>query len=121
MLDVQTINRTLARLRAAADRTITAWPTIRWEKVDGSGPESLGLDGAGVFAGLELEPGRDLILRCRVDAPTEAAGVSLIGDPLEVTIFSLYPIDLSWNGEQIFEDAVAPVAAGPALVQVVPQ
>jgi hypothetical protein len=49
------------------------------------------------------------------------AGVPLAGDALELTIFSIYPLDLSWNGTPIFTDEHAPVAAGPALVRVLPE
>src|SRR5258708_2506097 len=78
------------------------------------------LDSQGNFHGLAFEPGRDLSLRSRVDLPERLAGVPLAGDPLELTIFSIYPVDLSWNGQSIFEEDGVPVAAGPALVQVIP-
>lgn len=119
-MEQQTISQALARLRAAADHTRVAWPTLRWVNVAGPGPEALDLDGSGVFAGLALEPGRNLELRCSLSLPAEVAGVPLAGDALELTVFSLYPIALSWNGRPIFADASVPVAAGPALVQVIP-
>jgi alpha-mannosidase len=110
----------LARLRAAADQTRWAWPMMRWS----SGAEPNGctfdLDGHGNFADLAFEPGRDLVLRCQLNLPDEIAGIPVDGEPLLLTIFSIYPMDLSWNGQAIFEDAGVPVAAGPALVQVIP-
>jgi alpha-mannosidase len=110
------ITPTLARLRSAADATRWGWPPTRWS----AGERSFELDGRGNFAGLAFEPGRDLVLRCQLDVPEAATGVRLDGDALELTIFSLYPMDLSWNGQAIFEDAGVPVAAGPALMQVIP-
>ena len=120
-MEQQIISRALARLRAAANDTRVAWPTLRWVNVAGPGPEALDLDGSGVFAGLALEPGRNLELRCSLSLPAEVAGVPLAGDALELTVFSLYPIALSWNDRPIFADASVPVAAGPALVQVIPE
>ncbi|HEU5102542.1 MAG TPA: glycoside hydrolase family 38 C-terminal domain-containing protein [Roseiflexaceae bacterium] len=119
-MDQEAITQALARLRSAADQTRWAWPTMRWSS--GAEPDSpaFDLDGHGNFAGLAFEPGRDLVLRCRLDLPAEIAGIAVDGEPLLLTIFSIYPMDLSWNGQAIFEDTGVPVAAGPALVQVIP-
>lgn len=119
-MDETRITTTLRRLRAAADRTLIAWPTMRWTKIEGSGPDELQLSGDGNFDRPQLEPGRDLVLRHDLEAPIEAVGVGLEGDALELTVFSIYPTDLRWNGAPIFSDASPPVAAGPALVTVVP-
>jgi alpha-mannosidase len=113
--------QTLMRLRAAADGVQRAWPKMPWSKVSGPGPDTLVLDSNGSFQGLALEPGSDLTLRATLDLPAELAGVPIAGDPLELTIFSIYPIKLSLGGQPILEETVPPVAAGPALVQVVPE
>ena len=60
------------------------------------------------------------MLRCLLNLPAQIAGIAVDREPLQLTIFSIYPMDLSWNGQAIFEDAGVPVAAGPALVQVIP-
>ncbi|MBI2940976.1 MAG: alpha-mannosidase [Chloroflexi bacterium] len=118
-MEYSPISLTLARLRAAADQTNDAWPAMRWDKVAGPGPESLELASSGMFSGLALEPGVDLTLRSQLDLPSRLAGVSLVGDPLELSIFSLYPMDLWWNHQAVFSDDRPPVAAGPALVEVI--
>ncbi|MFL5801668.1 MAG: hypothetical protein ACJ8CR_07985, partial [Roseiflexaceae bacterium] len=110
----------LARLRAAADQTRWAWPVMRWSSGAEPNSRTFDLDGHGNFADLAFEPGRDLVLRCRLNLPAQIAGIAVDGEPLQLTIFSIYPMDLSWNGQAIFEDAGVPVAAGPALVQVIP-
>src|SRR5262245_40943456 len=93
---------------------------MRWSSDTQPNGSAFDLDGRGNFAGLAFEPGRDLVLRCRLNLPAEIAGIPVDGEPLLLTIFSIYPMDLSWNGQAIFEDAGVPVASGPALVQVIP-
>ncbi|HZP80682.1 MAG TPA: glycoside hydrolase family 38 C-terminal domain-containing protein [Chthonomonadaceae bacterium] len=115
------VTQTLARLRAAADQVRTGFPWTRWERIEGPGPETLELDGNGGFRWIKLEPGKDLLLRCALNLPEEAAGVRLAGDPLEATLFSLYPTDLKWNGQSVFAEEGVPVAAGPALFTVLPR
>jgi len=105
----------LAELRRAADRAGQAFPKTRWTKLAGPGPGTLELVN-GSFAGLKLEPGRDLRLRCRLKLPARFAG-----EPLEATLSSLYPVDLAWNGQNIFADEGVPVAAGPALFTAIPE
>ena len=111
---------TLSNLRSAADQLASAFPTMHWKKLEGAGANELLLGGDGNFDHLELEPGRDLVLQHDLVATAEVAGVKLEGDTLELTVFSIYPTDLHWNDQPIFSDTSPPVAAGPALVQVVP-
>ncbi|MGE5221109.1 MAG: alpha-mannosidase [Omnitrophica WOR_2 bacterium] len=113
-------SETLLHLRNAANEAANAWPVQRWSKVSGPGPESLEQDAFGNFIGLVLAPGSELRLRCSLTLPERAAGVMLAGDALEATIHSLYPVDLSWNGVSVFTDSGVPVAAGPALVKIIP-
>jgi alpha-mannosidase len=119
-MQTELINSTLERLRHAADTLASAWPALTWHKVSGPGPDRLVLENHGSFNGLVLEPGRDLQLSCHLDLPAELASVPLAGHPLQLTIFSLYPADLHWNDQLVFSEAGVPVAAGPALVQVLP-
>ena len=44
----------------------------------------------------------------------------LVGDPLEATIASLYPAQITWDEEPVFAEDGIPVAAGPALVTAIP-
>lgn len=120
-MDQHGIPHVLARLRAAADEVAHAWPSLRWNKLSGPGPESLELDARGTFHGLVLQPNTALTLRCRLHLPAEVAGVSLIGDPLEATVFSIFPVTLSHDESVVLAAADAPVAPGPALIQVLPQ
>lgn len=119
-MDQESTTQALARLRAAADATRWAWPTMRWSGGAEPHGRTFDLDGHGNFADLAFEPGRDLVLRSRLNLPEQIAGIPVDGQPLQLTIFSIYPMDLSWNGQAIFEDTGVPVAAGPALVQVIP-
>jgi alpha-mannosidase len=120
-MDSSPITQTLARLRHAADVVYNAWPTTRWTKLAGPGPDFLDQDGAGSFAGLSFEPGKELTLATRLNVPATIAGVPVEGDPLEATIFSLYPAQITWEEEPVFEEDGVPVAAGPALVTIIPK
>lgn len=111
----------LARLRAAADHVRAGFPGTRWTRVEGAGPDTVELDGNGGFRGLKLERGKNLQLRCELNLPATATGVTLAGDPLEATLLSVYPIDLCWDGKSVFADDGVPVACGPALFQILPR
>jgi alpha-mannosidase len=113
------ITEVLDRLRAAAHRVQTSFPTTRWRRVEAPESECLELDGAGIFRGLKLEPGSDLLLRCELDLPERVGGVILSGDLLEATLSTLYPIDLRRDGRKLFSESGVPVASGPALFTVV--
>ena len=115
------ISQTLSRLRLAADAVAIAWPDIRWTKISGPGPSFLDQDGSGNFKGLTFQPGQDVTLATRLRLPAKVAGIPVLGDPLEATIFSLYPAEIMWDEESIFKEDGVPVAAGPALVTVIPQ
>ena len=120
-METSLISNTLIRLRHAADETASAWPTTRWTKISGPGPDFLDQDGSGTFVRLTFQPGQDLILATRLNLPARVAGVPLNGDPLEATIMSLYPAEITWNEEPVFVEGGVPVAAGPALVTVIPR
>lgn len=111
----------LERLRHAADQANGAFPDTQWMRISGPGPEERKLDGAGNFQGMVFEPGQEIVVSCVLTVPGEVGGVTLAGDPLEATLFSLYPSDIRWNGATVFADEGVPVAAGPALFVVVPE
>ncbi len=113
-------SQTLFRLRQSADLFEAAWPITRWTKIAGPGPDFLDQDGRGRFQGLVFQPGQDLTLATRLDLPVQMAGVHISGEPLEATLFSLYPAQITWEEEPIFTEDGPPVAAGPALFTVIP-
>ncbi|MBM3494558.1 MAG: alpha-mannosidase, partial [Armatimonadetes bacterium] len=115
------VSSALNRLRAAADRYLNAFPNQTWNKVSGPGPDTLTQDGAGGFAGLTLEPGKDLVVTCDLVAPESVSGVALAGDELAATMFSLYATEIAWNGKPVFAEGGVPVAAGPCLFTIAPQ
>lgn len=115
-------HQTLWRLRSAADSLIQIFPQQEWVKVAGPGPNFVQQTGDGLFPGMVWEPGSILELACRLRIPEQVGGVTFAGDPLEAQLFSLYPVSLSWNNQPpVFEDEGVVVAAGPALVTVVPR
>ena len=119
-METTLIAPTLMRLRQAADVYATAWPTTRWTKLAGPGLDFYDQDGSGNFKGLNFLPGQDLILATRLDLPAQVMGVPVSGEPLEARISSLYPAELCWDEEPVFAEDGVPVAAGPALVTVIP-
>jgi alpha-mannosidase len=115
------LQQTLDRLRSAADAVMKLFPEQIWEKVSGPGPEQVLQTSYGTFQGILWEPGRTLDLRCNLTVPEQVEGVHLAGEPLEALLFSLYPTRLSWNQQPpVFAEDGAPVAAGPALITVIP-
>src|SRR6267378_28998 len=107
----------LTRLRAAADRVAFAWPEMEWK---GSAPSPLVL-ARGEFRDLAVEPGRVLELRSRLHVPSDLEGVDVTGDPLDVMVDSIYPLELEYDGAAIYRDAKPEVAPGPAMVRVAPK
>src|SRR6266508_4081895 len=120
-METTLISQTLLRLRQAADVIAVAWPTTRWTKIAGPGPDFLDQDGSGNFKGLKFQPGQDLTIATRLDLPAQVAGVPISGEPLEATIMSLYPAEITWDEELVFSEGGVPVAAGPALITLIPQ
>ena len=114
------VERALATLRKAADTALNAFPQVVWHRESGPGPDTLIQDGGGGFHGLTLEPGKNLTLTAELSVPANVHGVPLAGDPVEATVFSLYPMDLEWNGRQVYSAGGVPVAAGPCLFTVIP-
>jgi alpha-mannosidase len=116
------IQKALYNLQKAADAIDEIFPEQKWLKISGSGPEIIEQVGNGVFLGVVWEPGENLILRCRLTIPEEVGGVSLVGDALEASVFSLYPVSLRWNDQPpLFDEEGVPVASGPILATVIPQ
>lgn len=123
----------LARLRAAADRAGAGWLPGGWDRVSGPGPDRYEMreiqvlgPGLGRFEQpLALEPGGQVVIECDLDIPAQVAGVDTAGDPLLLTVWSLFPIRLlhvSADGgtRSLLAEEVPPAASGPVLVEVVP-
>ncbi len=110
----------LSRLRKAADTVLTGFCKTSWQRISGSGKDEVTLDGNGTFTDLELEPGKDVTLRCSLDLPAEIDGVRIAGDSLIATLFTIYPTTVKWNGMPLFEEDGVPVACGPALFEILP-
>ncbi len=113
-----TVAAALDRLRAAADQALSGFPATEWA-VAGS-DATVKLNGGGGFEGLGFEPGRNVTLTCSLDLPDDAQGVPLAGDPLEATLFSLYPCEILHDGALAFGEEGVPVASGPALFTLIP-
>lgn len=96
------IDEALARLRAAADGLAAGWSP----------------DGVDGLAALDLDAGTPQTLRLRLEPPAALHGVPLADDRLELTVTSIYPIEVAVDGEVVLAEPVPPVAAGPALVEV---
>ena len=118
-METTIISQTLLRLRQAADIFAAAWPTTRWTKISGPGPDTFDQEGSGNFKGLTFQPGQDVTLATRLMLPAEVEGVPISGEPLEATIASLYPAEITWEEEPVFSEGGVPVAAGPALITVI--
>lgn len=112
------------RLRKEVAASADPWPEMIWQPVaggdgDGDGERLTLRDGA--FDVIRLQPGRPLELSSRLVLPDRVQGVKLAGEPLELYVHTLYPLEVTWNGRSAFEGAQEKVAPGPALVQVVPE
>ena len=109
----------LGRLREAADAS-RVWPETTWRGVHGPVADEVTLRRGG-FEGLVLQPGTQVVLASNFNLPAKIAGEPIDGEPLELTITSLFPIQVRWNERTVFEEYdVPPAAPGPALVQVAP-
>lgn len=109
----------LERLERSAAGVLAAWPALTWRRQSGPGPGVLTL-AAGRFQGLELPPGASVELDCALRLPETIAGTPTAGEPLEVTVDSLYPLSLRCDGRPLLADGDPPVAPPPAFVRVCP-
>ncbi len=118
----------IGRLEAAVLATEGGWLAQRWISRSHDGDEhpvamnieTYHLRQVGVFESFSVEADRGIELEVDLDLPESIGGVSLIGEPLQLTINSLRPIDIFVDDVRVFGDAVPVVASGPALIDVVP-
>lgn len=87
----------LAGLRQEADRVAAGWSPARWS----------GLDTVRAAAG------KTATIRATLDPPADLAG-----EPLELTVTSIYPLEIAVDDEVVLSEPVPPVAAGPALIEI---
>lgn len=121
------VGMALARLRQAADETRAGWLPSIWHQDGKAAAEDLRMEARvvqgqpyGILPDLVLEPGEELSLHTELDLPGSLHGVPLVGEPLELTLNSLYPIGVHIDGRPVFDDDGCPAAAGPALITVLP-
>jgi len=115
----------LQRLRETADLVRAGWLADSWRRVEGPGRDSyemtrietVGPRSAFVPA-LELERSTAITLAADLRFPESIGGVPLEGDDLELTLWSLFPIDVHHDERELFTDSGPSVAAGPALFKV---
>ncbi len=115
----------LETLRAAADQAERGWFPEQWTIQAGerSGEirlvpvDSFVLCGGLAFERLSYVPGVATTFTARFDPPATVAGVPMAGEPLLISMNSLYPVSVAANGKAVFEDALPPVACGPAHFQ----
>jgi alpha-mannosidase len=100
----------LSRLREAADQIGSGWSPAKWT-VDGQVLGSLDR--------LELSTGRPETVHAKLDPPAALYGTSLAGDRLELTVRSIYPVDIAVDGEVVLAESIPPVATGPALIEAI--
>jgi alpha-mannosidase len=117
------IKENISLLRHLAYKVRHGFPETTWTKVSGPGPDQLTLNGNGAFNGLNLQgPGHDeLVLKCPLNIPAESNGVTIAGEPLEATVSSLHPVDISYDGRGVFSEKNLPVAPSPALFTLTPR
>ncbi|MEQ4210120.1 glycoside hydrolase family 38 C-terminal domain-containing protein [Actinopolymorpha sp. B9G3] len=111
-----TVKDALTRLRTAADTAGSGWSPAVWRVPEEDG-EVRDIERLGQ---LDLRDGEIRIARCSLDLPATLHGVDLLGDTLEMTVTSIYPIEVTAGGTVLVKESVPPVATGPALVDVVP-
>lgn len=124
----------LGRLRAAADRARAGWLPTSWTKVGGGPrPDAYAMKPhqvwgpVGTFVPpLALPRGGRLTLQCPLHLPRSIEGVELAGDRLELTVFSLFPMELRHRatpddpGRVLWSERMGPAAAGPVALEVIP-
>lgn len=121
------IDEALVRLESASLVVEGGWVATEWlQRTGGADPhpvamkiETYHLRQVGVFEKFSVHAGVGVDLEVDLELPETLHGVSLIGEPLQLTINSLRPIDILVDGARVFGDSLPVVASGPALIDVV--
>src|SRR4051812_21131283 len=101
------IDEALARLDNAAWTAAYGWLPQTWQRPDGTvatmTPQRfLGDVPCGSFTGLTLAPGETTRLETPLELPELIAGVPVRGEPLEMVLYSVYPVDVDVDGHRVF-------------------
>ena len=110
-------------LTAATDVDAGLIPTV-WQTPTGQlvmRREHYHFHEVGLFDDIEVGAGEGLRLYTRIQIPEQIQGAQVAGDPLQLFLFSLRPIDVIVDGVRIFGDDLPIVASGPALITLVPE
>jgi len=135
------VSGALRQLLAAATTVDSGWVPQRWSSTQVTGgpapsaqragsttrvtslrltTEEVHFRQAGVFDRLRVAPGQGVDLTTRLDLPAVVHGVAVTGEPLELVLNSLRPVDVLRDGARVFGDRLPVVASGPALIELVP-
>lgn len=124
----RTVESILAALRAAADRAEAGWlpgtarlqADGRWDELTVS-QRDVQLRTVGIVEGFPSAPDRTVALDFDLTLPEAVDTVAVAGEPLELTVNSIYPTRVIADGVELFDDAFPVVASGPAAVTAVPR
>ncbi|MHB8719219.1 MAG: alpha-mannosidase [Candidatus Dormibacteria bacterium] len=110
------VQTALTSLRTRAD-AVRSWPDLSWERLAGPGPDTVRMHRGRLDADV-LAAGEQTVLEWPAVVPATLDGVALAGDPLEVTIESLHPLEVHHEGACVLD--ARRVAPGPALITAIP-
>ena len=110
------IDAVIQRLRTASDIAHLPWPDMVWQPSTGK-PITLS---RGTFVDLPLPPRQRVDLRTELRVPRSIGPVSLDQEPLYLTIDSIYPLQLLFQGRELIGRREPPVAPGPEETLVSP-
>lgn len=113
------VDEVLSSLWQAAEYLrIKAFPTVEFKRISGPGRDVVKLTADGGFHKWEFQPDSTVFVEGALVLPENVGGVTIAGDVLEGSFFSLYAVDLIYNGKVVYQDHDPGVAAGPALVLI---
>jgi alpha-mannosidase len=121
------VDGAITRLRAAATRVEGGWLARDWNRVAADGSrtpapmraENIHFRAVCAFEEFKLEADSGASYEIALDLPAALHGVPIVGEPLQLIVNSLRPVDVLRDGERVFADSLPVVASGPALVTVV--
>lgn len=121
------VDAALTRLAEAAAQARAGWTGARWEVLTADGWRPVQSEARliqsrpyCVLPELPLTPGQATVVRAALNVPGRVGGAEATGQPLELTVNSLYPLDARVDGVPLLRDGVPSVALGPALLEVIP-
>lgn len=120
------VEAAISRLHTAARDIEAGWVAHEWTRVNDDGKastvsmnvESIHFRQVGVFQDFALEPNRAVDFTVELELPEEMFGTRLVGEPLQLTINSLRPVDILLDEVRVFHDELPVVASGPAYIEL---